>query len=124
MPGAMPGHQEIGRAHVAVEQVVEGRLVEIRGGAEPRSPGVVDQDIHFADLVDQASHRRHVFEIGGHKTGAAPLRLDLSDHLGTTFGVAAVDDDLPAVVGQAAGRSLGRYQRSRQSRARCPVPCL
>ena len=72
MPGAMPGDEEVGGAHVAVEQVVEGRLVEIRRRAEPRGPGVVDQDVDDPDLVDQGSHRGHVVEVGGHESCPPP----------------------------------------------------
>ena len=103
IPGAIAGDEEVRGAHVAVEEIVERCLVQIRRRPEPRSPGVVDQDVHGSDLFDQASHRRYVLQIGCHEPRPAPLPLDLPDHFGPSLGVPAVHDDVPAVAGQPQG---------------------
>ncbi len=121
IPGAIPATRKYAGAHVAVEQVVEGRLVELRRWAKPRRAGVVDQGVHRPDVVDEGSHVPQVVEVGGRKPSPAALCLDVVKHLGTTFGIAAVDDDVPTVAsepqrgGPANARSRPRHQRYAQS---------
>jgi len=62
------------------------------------SASVVDQDVQFPGLVEQTSHCGHVFEVGRHEASTASLRLDFLDYLASSFGVAAVNDDLPSVA--------------------------
>ena len=129
MPGAIPATRKYAERTLPSNRSSKVASSRSAVGPNHEDPGVVDEDVDVADLVDQGSHRRHVVEVGGHEAGPAPLRLDLSDHLGTTIGVAAVDDDLPAVAGQSQGgrsadaRGRPGHERRAQSRvgrgARC-----
>ena len=72
MPGVIPATRKYAARDVAIEQLVEGLLVEVRAGAEPRGSGVIHQDIHPSDLFDQGPHRRKVVEVGGHERARPP----------------------------------------------------
>jgi hypothetical protein len=49
--GASAGYKQERRANVAGEHLVERRDVKLRGRAEARDPGIVDQDVDVTDLV-------------------------------------------------------------------------
>ena len=125
MPGAMPGDKEVRRAHVAAEQIVESPLVKIVRRTEPGLAGVVDQDVYGASLVDQTSHCCKVVEVGRYETSSASLCRNLLDHLRTTFRVATVDYDFPAIAceldGGGATDAGGRsgHECEPQSGCRC-----
>ena len=92
--------EEERRPDVAGEHLVERGDVELRGRAEERDPGVVDQDVDVADVARQALHVGGVAEVGGDEAGLAAGGGDLLDRLGAARGVAAVDEDLGPVPGQ------------------------
>jgi hypothetical protein len=64
----------------------------------------------LAGLLGQAAHLADIRQVGSYEAGSAPLGFDGSNDLGASPGVAAMNDDLPSVSGQA--------QRSRPADAR------
>ena len=52
-------------------------LVELRRRAEPRTSGVVHQDVDLARFLGQTAHLGEVGQVGGHEPSAASLRFDL-----------------------------------------------
>ena len=105
---------------VAGEHPVERGDLELRGRAEERDPGVVDQDVHLADVVGQARHVGRVAEAGSDEAGLAASGSDLFDRLGATGGIATVNDDLRAVP-----RKLQRDRATdprRRARHQRPLP--
>lgn len=102
--GGQRSDQEIGGADVAVEEHVELGLVQLRGGAEPRTPGVVHEHVDVARLFSEAPCSRHLRQVGLHEASPSSPGLDLGHDLATTSGMAAVNDNVPALVRQSHGR--------------------
>ena len=98
--------EEVRRSDVGGEKPIEGRHVELRRRSEPGEPGVVDQDVDPADLLDQTLQLGRIAEIGGHEARLAALGCDGVNDCFTTAGVASVHDDFGAVAGELLGRRL------------------
>ena len=98
--------QEVGSPDVGGEEPVEGRHVEIPGRPEPGDPGVVDQDVDRAGLLDEVLELARVAQVGGGEPGLAALGGDGVDHGPATVGVAAVHDDFGALAAQFLSRGL------------------
>ena len=112
--------EEERRADVAGEHRVERGDVELRGRAEERDPGVVDQDVDVADVARQALHVGGVAQVGGDEAGLAAGGGDLLDRLARRAGVAAVDDDLGSVAGQLSATARPMPDVAPVTSARCP----
>src|SRR5450755_4785608 len=91
------------RPDVDGEELIEGGHVEFRGGPEPRHPGVVNQDVDRAGLLDQIVYPGALAEISRDEAGLAAVGVDGVGYR-CAAGFAAGHDDLGAVPGQLLGR--------------------
>jgi len=92
-------------ARTLLAKSVEGGGVEIRGRAEPRDPAIVDEHLDVTHPLGEILDRLGVPEVRSHEGRRAAGVLDRSDGLGPAMGVAALDDDVEPLRGQADGRS-------------------
>src|SRR4029077_18342037 len=112
------GYEKVGGTNVDDEERVEPRAVEIGGRAEPRSSDVVDQHVDLAGLFGQAVDLVDIHQLGSDKAGSAPFGFDGSDDLSASLRVAAMDDNVPSVSGQAQ-RSRSADAVGRPGHERC-----
>src|SRR4029077_4063316 len=79
---------------------------------------VVDQHVDLAGLFGQAVDLVDIHQLGTYKAGSAPLGFDGSDDLSASLRVAAMDDNVPSVSGQAE-RSRSADAVGRPGHERC-----
>ena len=91
------------------EAQLDARRVDLppRARSAGADSGVVDQQVEprrgLGDLLGEAAHGGEVREVGGKKTRAAADGGDRGDDGAPSLGVAAVDDDVPAVGAEPFG---------------------
>jgi hypothetical protein len=86
-----------------VEELVELRCVEVRRRAEPREPGVVDEDVDVSCLGHQALYAFGATDIGRDESRPSARQLNLLDYRSASVGVPSVDEN-----GRPLGRELNR----------------
>src|SRR5450755_1708746 len=92
------------------EELIGGGHVELRGGPGPDHPGVVNQDVDRAGLLDQIVCPGVLLRSAATKRALPPSAL-MASATAVPPGFAAVHDDLGAVPGQLLG---GRPSDSRR----------
>lgn len=98
------GHQLVGGAHIAVEQMIKGFGVQLGSGTEPRDATVVDQYVDLAGLLSERAHRGRVGQVGRHELGLSAVGFDLGNGGCTAPGVATMHDH-----GEAVTRQIQRH---------------